>query len=382
MSIELAPLLDPRRQPQLLHRRRAEAILARVRAFAALFAFLTVAWIAVDAAVLGPPWWVALAKARLAAGAAFLALTLAARAAPRNMRNARLALAALFLIAVGFFIAAQQALAGFHVSGLARGIEAAYAFVPFLLACGIAAFPLTALESALLMIVPLAGEAWFVNFEGGLALPLIALEAFWLLLLLAAVATFAAMSQVKLMMALVSQAIRDPLTGCLRRESGLELLEMQLALALRRGTALAVLFADIDRFKEVNDAFGHEVGDAVLAATADALRKATRVSDSVVRWGGEEFVMILPDATPADAVRCVERLRALGAGRLPDGRPVTVSIGIAERLHDAEPDARRLVALADGRMYAAKQAGRNRYVGGPAGDAAIPILAETSASAR
>jgi diguanylate cyclase (GGDEF)-like protein len=379
MPAELSPLLAPLRHPHLLGSRRAAAILVRVQAFATLFALLTLSWIAVDAAVLGAPWWLALATARFVSASAFAAIALASRAARRDMPRARIAVAALFAVPVGFFCAAQQALSGSHLSGLAQGVGAAYAFVPFLLACGIAAFPLTALEAALLALLPFAAEAWFVRYHGELVPPFLALDAFWLLALLTAVAAFAAMSQVKLMMALVSEAIRDPLTGCLRRESGLELLEMQLALAVRRGTPLAVLFADLDRFKAVNDAFGHEAGDGVLAAAAGALRSATRESDSVVRWGGEEFVLILPDATAAEAVRCIERLRARGVGLTPDRRPVTLSIGIAEYIRDAEPDARALVALADRRMYEAKQAGRNRYV--VAAHEAVRILPESPAEA-
>jgi diguanylate cyclase (GGDEF)-like protein len=377
----LAPLLDPRRHPALLRPRRAEAMLLRVQAFAALFAVLTLGWIVVDAAVLGAPWWQPLAAARLLAGWSFAALAVASHAMRPTMRNAYAAMAGLYAVPVAFFLAAQHALTGAPLTGLAQGIGATYGFVPFMLAGGIAAFPLAALESALLAAIAFGTEAWFLHFSGG-ARDLGSIQALWLLALIAGVASFAAMSQVKLMMELVTQAIRDPLTGCLRRESGLELLEIQLALAARRGTPLAVLFADIDRFKHVNDAYGHEAGDVVLAATAEALRAATRASDSVVRWGGEEFVMVLPDATLADAVRCIDRLRVQGAGRLPDGREVTVSIGVAERLQDGEPDARRLVALADERMYAAKQAGRNRYVSAGGAAAAVPIMAETTAASR
>jgi len=377
MLAEIAPLVASARHPPLLHRRRAEAILLRVQAFASLFAVFTVAWIVVDSVVIGSPWWTRLAIARLSAGFAFAALALACARAPPAIGRARLALAALFAVAVVFFVAAHYALDGAQLHGLSMGAGAAYNFVPFLLACGIAAFPLTALEAALLASLPFAAEIWLLAVHRESLLEFLALDTFWLLALLACVSTFAAMSQVKLMMELVRQAIRDPLTGCLRRESGLEMLEMQLALAIRRNAPLSVLFVDLDRFKAVNDEMGHEVGDVVLAIAAESLRAVTRESDAVIRWGGEEFVMVLHDATRSDAVRCIERLRAHGAGRLPNGRAVTVSIGIAELLEDAEPDARSLVALADHRMYAAKQAGRNRYVC-DTGGAAVPILSESS----
>jgi diguanylate cyclase (GGDEF)-like protein len=381
MFREIAPLVAPARHPTLLNRRRAEAIGRRVQAFSVLFAVLTLAWIAVDALVIGPPWWTGLAVARIVASLAFAALALACARCTPTIGRARIAVAVLFAIPVTFFIVAQLVLGDAKLIGMAMGVGAAYAFVPFLLACGIAAFPLTAAEALLLLTLPFAAEAWLLGIHKEPLPDFMALDAFWLLALLACVSSFAAMSQVKLMMELVRTAIRDPLTGCLRRESGMEMLEMQLALAMRRHAPLSVLFADLDRFKAVNDEFGHEVGDSVLATAAEALREVTRESDAVIRWGGEEFLMVLHDATREDAILCIERLRAHGAGRLPDGRRVTLSIGVAEVLKDGEPDAHALVALADRRMYAAKQAGRNRYVFAARSEA-IPILSENSTVSR
>jgi diguanylate cyclase (GGDEF)-like protein len=168
--------------------------------------------------------------------------------------------------------------------------------------------------------------------------------------------------------------VRDPLTGCLRRESGTELLDAQLHLARRRSAPLTLLFADLDRFKAVNDEFGHEAGDRVLAAAAAALREIARGSDVAIRWGGEEFVVVLPDTTSTDAVTLIQRLGAGTLGTLPDGRPITMSIGIAQVRADAVQSAAALVSLADHRMYLAKQAGRNRYVLDDSGEA-YPIVA-------
>src|SRR6185503_17919231 len=111
----------------------------------------------------------------------------------------------------------------------------------------------------------------------------------------------AAASQLRMLRALVEQAVRDPLTGCLRRQAGEALLEQQYRFAARGGTPLTVLFADIDRFKRVNDRHGHEAGDHVLASVASALRQALRQSDVLVRWGGEEFLVLLPHADASSA---------------------------------------------------------------------------------
>jgi diguanylate cyclase (GGDEF)-like protein len=283
----------------------------------------------------------------------------------------------LFAIPAGFFVATLAILRDAPREGLALGVAAAYSFVPFMLAAGIAAFPLAAIESMLLAAFALALQSWALEAGRNPLMRLADLDSLWLLCLIAAVAAFAAMSQLRLLSALVLQAMRDPLTGCLRRESGTELLELQFLLAARHGAPLAVLFADIDRFKRVNDEFGHETGDRVLAEVAASLRGALRESDVLVRWGGEEFLAFLPHASRAEATAFIDRLRARGFGRMPDGRAVTLSIGLAEYPSDRSARALDLVALADQRMYAAKQAGRNRFVADDAG-AAAEILAKAA----
>jgi diguanylate cyclase (GGDEF)-like protein len=184
----------------------------------------------------------------------------------------------------------------------------------------------------------------------------------WLLLLIAGVATLASLSQLAFIIVLVRQAIRDPLTGCFSRQSGAELLELQFTISLRGGTPLTVAFVDLDHFKGVNDAYGHEVGDMVLINAAKQISMQLRTGDILARWGGEEFVIIMPDTDIANALIGLERLRAAGIGMRPEGVPLTVSIGLAERISESAADWRALVELADARMYRAKQAGRDRVV--------------------
>ena len=381
MVRDLFRLFWPGAHSALLDRRRSEAIVRRVRIFAHLFAALTVAWIVVDAAVFQTPLWLRLGSARLATATAFMALALWCRLRPATPRHADACLALLFMVPTAFFVAALQAIEALPTVGIAPGVAAAYAFVPFVLAAGIAAFPLHIVEAAMLAAICFAAEAWAL---GGRAIPLPfdQLDAFWLLSLISIVAAFSSMSQLALLDELVRQAMRDPLTGCHRRESGKEVLERQFQLAQRHRTPLAVLFADIDRFKAVNDAYGHEVGDHVLAAAAAALRGMIRESDAVLRWGGEEFVVVLPHTTTLEAVALLERLRAQGIGRLPDGRAVTLSIGISESGADAAGSAEELVDLADRRMYEAKQAGRNRYVPGASAGARTLLAEPTSTQSR
>ena len=155
------------------------------------------------------------------------------------------------------------------------------------------------------------------------------------------------------------QAATDPLTGLLNRRS----LE-QRARALRgAGVPYAVAIADLDRFKALNDAHGHETGDRALRLFARELRAAVREADVVGRWGGEEFVVVFPGCRAEDAAQVVERVRerlraALAAADTP---PFTVSVGLADA-DGTDADLAALVTAADAALLRAKAEGRDRVV--------------------
>jgi two-component system cell cycle response regulator len=156
----------------------------------------------------------------------------------------------------------------------------------------------------------------------------------------------------------------DALTGLRNRRHVEEYLERLVSLARRHAEPMAVLVVDIDRFKSVNDRHGHEAGDAVLREVAGRMVGSVRLEDMVGRWGGEEFLVVLPNTAAEGAAELAERLRQVVADqpcRLPDGGalPVTISIGCAASLMD---DAATLVRAADAALYQAKESGRNRVV--------------------
>ena len=163
--------------------------------------------------------------------------------------------------------------------------------------------------------------------------------------------------------ALRDQATHDGLTGLLNRSTILEKLEDELARATRGGNHVSVLMADLDRFKSINDTLGHLAGDAVLREAARRLKSAARRYDLVGRYGGEEFLIVLPGCDATAAALQAERMReAIGATPfLTPSRPITVniSLGVACSSHCA-PEA--LVREADDALYEAKGAGRNRVV--------------------
>ncbi|HUW51572.1 MAG TPA: GGDEF domain-containing protein [Sulfuricella sp.] len=360
---ELRCLFMPGKHPPMLTSRRMSLISSRVRMVAALFAILTPLWTVIDLLVFAWPIWPQLAMMRVTASVAFAVLALSG-GDKTKASNAYRELGVLFAIPILFFVTSHSVLAHYQMQGAAEAIATGYAFLPFVMVAGLSVFPLTALEGFIYSLPILAVEIG-VAVVGADGLDWSShLGAVWLLLLIAAVSTMAGMSQLGFMMALVRQASRDALTGCFTRASGEELLEIQFNIARRNGAPLALAFMDIDDFKAVNDTHGHEAGDGVLANAVQAVHNALRGSDILARWGGEEFILVLPHTNLHEAIVVVERLRASGLGSRPDGKPVTASFGIAESLADQAASWPDLVEIADKRMYAAKQSGKNRLVAG------------------
>ena len=157
------------------------------------------------------------------------------------------------------------------------------------------------------------------------------------------------------------QATRDELTALLNRRAGQTQLQRAYFSSREGGRPLCVALIDVDHFKSVNDRWGHAQGDNVLKAVARILSEGCRATDSVVRWGGEEFMVVLPYTNLAAALAQAERLRA--RVQLCDtgvAGAVTISIGVAELGSDANLDA--LIECADKALYRAKAAGRNRVM--------------------
>jgi diguanylate cyclase (GGDEF)-like protein len=144
----------------------------------------------------------------------------------------------------------------------------------------------------------------------------------------------------------------------------------ELSRAVRAQEPLSIALVDIDHFKNVNDTYGHLAGDRLLKTIANALSTQSRDYDRVGRFGGEEFVLLLPQITEADATNLAERLRAfIERMEIPiDERPgtplikVTVSIGVTAMATDEPRELTGLLATADSALYQAKQGGRNRVV--------------------
>ncbi len=160
------------------------------------------------------------------------------------------------------------------------------------------------------------------------------------------------------------QACTDPLTQLRNRRFAMEVAQHEAAVFQRGGRPPALLLCDIDHFKRINDRHGHEAGDAVLRAVAQALRDGVREIDHVARWGGEEFLVLLPDTEEAEAHRVADRLREavqqLEAGPRAEALVVTMTIGVS--VLRAGEGIDQALARADKALYRGKEAGRNRVM--------------------
>jgi len=238
-------------------------------------------------------------------------------------------------------------------------------------------FGLTIVKIALVMlaveILIMLGFNWFEVQLLGWRLALV--DAGLLAVIVATIAYFAFIRpkdrQIRAIMASLDEARRnaenlarfDALTGVLSRRALLEALDVEVARAKRYGSALACLMLDLDHFKRINDKYGHPFGDTVLHLIARVISEHCRTNDFLGRYGGEEFLIILPETQIDGATTIAERVRSAVAETSLDQNDerITLSIGVAE-WRDGDGSAKRLIAQADRALLEAKSAGRNRIV--------------------
>jgi diguanylate cyclase (GGDEF)-like protein len=209
-------------------------------------------------------------------------------------------------------------------------------------------------------------QAVFVEVDIGVLLTLVISVAPQLIVV--ALPTVLLMRRFVVYPVLIAQARVDAKTGLLNVSTWEAEAEVELSRAVRTRQPVSIALVDIDHFKSVNDTYGHLVGDRVLKAVASALTTQSRDYDRVGRFGGEEFVLLLPQTIEADATKTAERLRRFIEGmEIPiDERPdaplvkVTISIGVTAMTKDEPRALTDLLAAADSALYQAKQAGRNR----------------------
>lgn len=357
LSVEgLERLFSSRSHSPLLKRRRARIILSRVRFLSLLFAVIFPFGYLLDAATFDVDNAHILGITRGLIALLFLALYFGIGRG-ESLRDGYRAIAIFFAILLAFQGMYQPLLDIMNIFAATSLAAAGYALFPFLTVACIAAFPLTVKESVLLLVLLFVAQMLILILTPETTHPeqrlgiLLTLSASGLL------AAFGATSQQLYLSLLVDHASIDAQTKAYSRNSGEEIIDVQYRIARRQNAPLSIAFIDIDNFKSINDRYGHEAGDRVLAAAAANIRRNARGSDVVIRWGGEEFVVLLPNTDAAGALMSMRRLRNAGFGIRPDGKMVTASIGIVDRESVNVADWSALVDIADDQMYAVKSRG-------------------------
>jgi diguanylate cyclase (GGDEF)-like protein len=172
--------------------------------------------------------------------------------------------------------------------------------------------------------------------------------------------TAQAIARIRLEEELVTQANRDPLTGVYNRRYFNQVIEQELARSKRYAHPIGFLMVDVDRFKEINDRFGHQTGDRVLQVVATLLKDALRDCDLVIRYGGDEFLIVLPETNGESTLvrdRIQNAMAAHSKGNALTPFPVTLSIGCAHWDPKSDRSVETILSEADAAMYVAKRLG-------------------------
>jgi len=355
-SGRFADLISARHHTPYLTRHRLAALVTRIRLVAVAFSVLTLIWIPFDVATLSGGQWRLMAACRVLAAFGFILLAVVPAQEQSRLR-ALVMLGIMLAMPLAIYGLSQYVFAGQPAQGAAAVNGNLYGALPLIVLAGLSIFPLVAGEGLLFAMAIAAVVAGIqLALTDTSAVDLFSL--LWVLMLGLGVYLLACAIQLHYMMALLRQASHDALTGALTRRSGVDVLDLYFRLACDQDAPLSVVFIDADSFKTINDNFGHDAGDRALKDMAARLHALVRQADVVIRWGGEEFVVVLSNTPMAGAALVISRIVDGWLGERPDGGPLTASMGLAERQTDGVADWPQLVALADQRMYAAKTSGK------------------------
>ena len=362
-SHKILPLLNSHYHSLILSQERTVLILSRIRLVALILMLLMVLWIPIDFLLM--PWDKAkdIVIARVVC-AVLLGSKFFYRPRIPTVNQALVSFVALLAVPMFFYWYANTVLLDLvSATPETAFVKMSYMNFSILLTMLLTLFPLTAIEGILFGTGLVAMTALVLIVTGGLhSYGSIWGGTIWQDISITSIAIIASISQLHFMAGFVELSAHDRMTGLLKRDYGTSLLETLFQVTRRNDIPLCAVFVDLDDFKKVNDVYGHEAGDNVLIEAAHNLMESVRSQDVYIRWGGEEFLLILPGARVRDIEAVLNRICSRGLGLRPDGKAQTASIGVADRLEDDVSSVEELVQLADQRMYAAKKAGKNTVV--------------------
>jgi diguanylate cyclase (GGDEF)-like protein len=248
--------------------------------------------------------------------------------------------------------------------GVAEAPLAGYSLMPLLIVSMLGVFPLT-LDWGIALIATIM--IFFLGLEASQSQLMTAYTAnmLWIFLMLGGISLWVQSSHLLMLLRLYRESTLDPLTGLINRRVLMRRLISEIAHISERETNFCIMMFDLDRFKRINDNYGHLIGDKVLKATAVVLQAGLREHDIVARFGGEEFVAVLPNCKSKEAVAIAERIRATYYDThltAPNGDDIQLSISVG--VTEYEPGEVIDVTLnrVDELLYKAKEMGRNRVI--------------------
>lgn len=355
-------VLSPRSHSLPIKNHRAGILRKRIKFFSLFFAWLIPLWSILDYLLLPFDIWYKLAILRLISGLVFAHIYYRCTHGRCPTSHIFICLSFLLYTPTIFYLISIPILADVHLSGFSGALVDIYSLLPIFVIASLSIFTLTLIE-LLIITLPLAIiTLWSIypkiNQDFSSTIMYI-----WLFFLLTGTSFFSSLSQMRYMISQVTRTAYDSLTRSMTRRAGIEALEVYFRMAKLQETHLSVLFIDLDHFKSINDTFGHDAGDTVLQNAVAKLKHFVRKGDSVIRWGGEEFLVVLPYADQEDALHVVHRIFQEGLGTCPNGKLVTASMGLAEINQDETENWQELVKQADQRLYQAKESGRSRCIG-------------------
>lgn len=357
---ELDGLISADEHPAYMREHRADLLLERIRFIATLFSIWIPLWLVVDYLLLPLNLFLPIVVIRLLSTAHFIYLA-RYRSEQPSLKSSLLLLTGMLINLPLTFFASAHYLALAPSEGVFHLSVELYTLLPYIAVGILGLFPLTLLECAVmaLLVAMLTVTGWgYYSTVPTLEL----LPTLWLLIIIIGIVLFSSTIQLQYMITMVTRADHDPVTGAQTRKSGLQSLAKAFQQADLHNEYLSIALVDLDNVQTIIAEFDYGTYDHVVQEAAEILADDLRCNDMLVHWGEKVFLLILPGTDSKGVEIIAQRILSQGLGTLPDGRPVTASIGICEKSADDIEEWSSMLELVDVRRDEAKRNGKDRYV--------------------
>ena len=338
---------------------RAEFIAFRMRFMTAFYIISVPLWIPIDYLLLSHEHYAAMIIPRLSLAAVLFPIGLFSL---RKLTSTQVhIILVLNIIAAGMLYAASLLILN---QGTAENLHAGYTLMPYMMISMLGIFPLT-LDWGLALIAIVVGIYLGLTVLLGQLMTADTANFIWVLFVLSGISLWVQSSQLLMLMRLYRESTQDPLTGMINRRVLMKQLKSEVEHFEHSNQSFCIQMYDLDRFKRINDNYGHLIGDKVLQTAANLIQKGLRKHDIVARFGGEEFVAVLPDCRSADAVSIAERIRQNCYDiqvSAPNGEKIQLSTSVGVTEYEKGEAIEITLNRVDELLYKAKELGRNRVV--------------------